>query len=182
MIANITKIRLQTDENDRTELVLTLTQECSYQVRRWLPEAKKLIEDGKLLTADIGMQKKKRSLNANAYSYLLSDKMADVLMADKDDVHFEMLRRYGQKSVISVLKEALPMLKSSIKYTDEIGESETNGKIFTHLKVYKGSHDFNTAEMSIYIAGIVSECKLLDIETMTPDEIARLKSSWGKEK
>ena len=33
--------------------------------------------------------------------------------------------------------------------------------------------------MSIFIDGIVSEAKNLGIETMTPNEIARMKDLWG---
>jgi hypothetical protein len=36
--------------------------------------------------------------------------------------------------------------------------------------------------MSIFVDGIVSECKELGIPTDTPDEIARIKAAWGKEK
>jgi hypothetical protein len=47
--------------------------------------------------------------------------------------------------------------------------------------VYKGSSEFDTKEMSIFIDGIVSEAKELGIETMTPNEIARLNGLWGAE-
>ena len=43
--------------------------------------------------------RKKRSLNANNYSYLLSDKLADALRISKEECHFLMLKRYGQKTV-----------------------------------------------------------------------------------
>lgn len=35
-------------------------------------------------------------------------------------------------------------------------------------------------EMSVLIDGVISECKDLGIETMPPDELALLKSKWGK--
>lgn len=174
MIANITKIRLQTDENDRTELVLTLTQECSYQVRRWLPEAKKLIGDGKLLTADIGMQKKKRSLDANAYMWSLVNEIANVLRISKDECYLTMLKRYGQSQRIKVLKEGLPILLKAVKYY-ELGKEE-GGCIY--IKVFAGSSEYDTREMTILIDGIIGEAKELGIETMTPSEIERIKKDW----
>jgi hypothetical protein len=33
--------------------------------------------------------------------------------------------------------------------------------------------------MSIFIDGVVSEAEELGIQTMTPDEVAKLKSLWG---
>jgi hypothetical protein len=46
--------------------------------------------------------------------------------------------------------------------------------------VYKGSSEFDTKEMSIFIDGIVSEAKELGIQTDTPDQIAKMKALWGE--
>ena len=51
--------------------------------------------------------------------------------------------------------------------------------MFKHYKVYKGSSEFDTREMSIFIDGIVYEAEELGIQTMTPNEIARIKAAWG---
>ena len=59
-----------------------------------------------------------------------------------------------------------------------MGESVLNGKEYTHYKVYKGSSEFDTKEMSIFIDGIVEECKNVGIETMTPNEIAKMEALW----
>jgi hypothetical protein len=37
---------------------------------------------------------------------------------------------------------------------------------------------YDTKEMSVLIDGIVSEAKELGIETLTPDELERIKSAW----
>ena len=124
--------------------------------------------------------RKKRSLNANNYSYLLSDKLADALRISKEECHFLMLKRYGQKTVISVIKEAAKEFQSMVDYSEEIADTEMNGKTFTHIKVFKGSHLFDTVEMATYIDGIISECKEQGIPTDTPQEIARLKAEWGR--
>ena len=44
----------------------------------------------------------------------------------------------------------------------------------------RGSHTFDSAEMSRLITATVDEAKELGIETMTPDEIARMNALWGE--
>jgi hypothetical protein len=46
------------------------------------------------------------------------------------------------------------------------------------VRLYKGSHLYDTKEMSRLIDYIVEEAKDLGIETMTPDDVARMKASW----
>ena len=55
-----------------------------------------------------------------------------------------------------------------------------NGKTFKHYKVYMGSSEMDTKQMSILIDGIVQEAKQLDIETMKPAELSKLKEEWNK--
>lgn len=47
---------------------------------------KEAVSQGKQLTAEIKQHRKKRSLNANAYLWVLLGKMAEVLRADKDEL------------------------------------------------------------------------------------------------
>lgn len=67
-----------------------------------------------------------------------------------------------------------------VKYCEEAGESTLNGKLFKHYRVYKGSSEFDTVEMAIFIDGIVYEAKELGIPTDTPEQIAKMKSLWGE--
>ena len=127
----------------------------------------------------IEKRKKKRSLDSNAYGWLLIGKIADVLRASKEDVYLNMLKQYGQSTVVSIASEI--DIKGFIKYYEDFGKGEVKGKEFTHYKVYKGSSEFDSKEMAILIDGIVSEAKELDIETETPEEIERMKSMWNKE-
>lgn len=120
--------------------------------------------------------KKKRSLNANAYAWKLIGEIADVLRSSKDEVYLEMLKRYGQQEMISVRSDI--NLLGFIKYYEEAGRSKLNGKEFIHYRVFKGSSEYDTREMAVLIDGIVSEAKELDIETLTPAELAMIKDQW----
>lgn len=130
------------------------------------------------LSFKIDKFREKRSLNANNYAWKLLTEIGNVLRANKEDVYLEMLKRYGQSEIISVLSH-IPITEY-VKYCEEAGESTLNGKLFKHYKVYKGSSEFDTREMSIFLDGVVSEAKELGIQTETPDQIAELKSRWGE--
>lgn len=123
--------------------------------------------------------KEKRSLNANSYAWTLITKIADRLRMSKEEVYETMLERYGQSEVVSVLSNI--DVKGYFKYYREFGKGFVNGKEFTHYKIMKGSSNYDTLEMSILIDGIVQECEMLGIETMTPNQLEELKSLWRSE-
>jgi hypothetical protein len=120
--------------------------------------------------------KEKRSLNSNSYAWVLITKIADVLRANKEDVYLEMLKRYGQSEIVSVLSSI--DITGYFKYYEVAGTSTLNNKEFTHYKCFKGSSEYDTREMSILVDGIVSEAKLLNIEVLPPEELENLKNSW----
>lgn len=128
------------------------------------------------LSIEIKKYRKKRSLNSNNYAWELITQIGDILRASKEEVYMEMLKRYGQSQMISVLEEI--DVSKFLKYYEEAGESILNGKTFKHYKVYTGSSEMDTKQMSILIDGIVSEAKELGIETMPPAELKALKESW----
>ena len=125
---------------------------------------------------EIKEYKPKRSRNANNYAWNLITKIADVLRLDKEEVYLDMLKHYGQSEMVSVLSEI--DVKGYFKYYEKVGETVLNGKEFSHYKIFKGSSEYTTSEMNIFISGIVQEAEQLDIETLTPIEIEKLKQAW----
>lgn len=134
------------------------------------------LRDKEKLSIEVKPYRPRRSLNANSYAWLLIGKIADVVRSSKDEVYLDVLRKYGQSELVSVLAH-IP-LGQYVKYCEEAGESMLNGKMFKHYRIYKGSSEMDTREMSILIDGIVSEAKELGIQTETPDEIENMKSLW----
>lgn len=117
--------------------------------------------------------KQKRSLTQNAYFWVLVNEIANVTRQSKDDIHLQMLKEYGQSEVFSIRSDI--DVSRYLKYYEEIGRGKVNGKEFTHYRVFKGSSEMDSLEMSILINGTVSEAEQLGIPTLTPAEIARLK-------
>jgi hypothetical protein len=125
---------------------------------------------------EIKEHKEKRSLNSNAYAWSLIGKIADALRTSKEETYLTMLKRYGQSEMVSVLSSI--DLTGYFKYYEPIATTTLQGKEFTHYRIYKGSSEYDSREMAIFIDGIVSEAKELDIETLPPREIERLKELW----
>ena len=117
--------------------------------------------------------KGKRSLSQNSYCWLLINKIANILRLSKEEIYLQMLEDYGQSILIPVKKGEKP--NGYFKYYKYETSSILNGKEADWYKIYKGSSEFDSKEMTILIDGIIQECKQLGIETLTPDEISKLK-------
>lgn len=125
---------------------------------------------------EVKEHKEKRSLNANAYAWKLITEIGNVTRLSKEEVYLDMLKHYGQSEIVSVLSKI--NVSGYFKYFEAVGSASLQGKDFTHYKVYKGSSEYNTYEMSVLIDGIVHEAEQLDIQTLTPAELSRLKEMW----
>lgn len=137
------------------------------------------LKDKEKLSIEVKQYREKRSLNANNYAWKLLTEIGNVTRSSKEDVYLLMLKRYGQSEMFSV--KANVRFGQYVKYYEEVGEGYANGKLFKHYRVYKGSSEFDTQEMSIFLDGIVGEAKDLGIQTETPDQIAEMKARWGEQ-
>jgi len=138
----------------------------------------KLKENNALCRVEIKKYKEKRSLNANAYCWVLVEKMAEKVGLSKEDIYRRMLCDYGTiatdddgKKVIFSVKKEIDVSKY-FKYYKFLGDSK-DGQ-YKHYYVIKGSSEYDKEEMKRFIDGIVQDCQMLGIETMTPEEIALL--------
>ena len=134
-------------------------------------------------------EKKKRSLDANAYFHLLVGKIADVQRISKPYAKNLLLGRYGQREtdefgkplVVSILAE-IDMMEREDIHLYPVGHGSVQNKEFTHYAVIRGSHTLDSKEMSILIDGTVSEAKDMGIETLPEHEIRRMEELWRARK
>lgn len=122
---------------------------------------------------EIKEHKEKRSLSQNAYAWKLINEIGNKIGKSKEELYVEMLKDYGQHEVISMLSTIDP--KGYFKYYEVIGTGIVNDKEFTHYKIYKGSSEFNTLEMKIFIDGIIQEATQLGIPTITEKELESMR-------
>lgn len=121
-----------------------------------------------------------RSLDANAYAWVLISKIAQKMdpPLDKQEVYLLMLRRYGQGGQVSIQTSQFESVIREFDYHKVIGHSTANGREFTHADVLVGSSKYNTQEMATLIDGIIQEAQDLDIDTDTPEQIRQFKERW----
>lgn len=129
--------------------------------------------------------KERRSLQANAYSYVLTDKLAKKMLIagaryTKEEMHAEMIFRYG---VQETDENGDPLfwyvpdganVAEYYPYAKPIGSGRLGGKPATQWQIFKPSHEYTRSEFNTFLQGIIAECEEQGIDTKTPDEIARM--------
>ena len=145
------------------------------KIEKFLPLIFRLDKDT-VYDVKIDKHREKRSLNANAYLWKLVTEIGNVLNKSKEEVYLQMLIDYGQSKMVSILSEI--DVKGYFKYYKLAGTSILNGKEFNHYKIYKGSSEYDTKEMSILLNGVVQEAKNLGIKTKDDIELERLLEEW----
>ncbi|MDD3370016.1 MAG: hypothetical protein PHP50_14240 [Lachnospiraceae bacterium] len=136
------------------------------------------IKDLDRLSIKVAKYRQKRSLDANAYCWVLITKIADAVFSSKDEVYEEMLQKYGQfyenedGGYVTITTTAdMTTIPGHWKYISE------HGKFKSYLMI-KGSSEYDTQEMAHFIDQIIDEAKALGIETLPPEELERMKQEW----
>lgn len=159
------------------QAVITLTAD-----NRILKELEQLV--GKVLTCVLKLFRKQRSLDANAYCWVLLDKLSVCLNLPKEELYRGYIRQMGgNNTVVCVQDEALIELCEKWSFNGLGWQYDTlDSKIdgCTNVILYYGSSSYDTEQMSRLINLIVEDCKACDIETRTPDEIAEMLARWGE--
>ena len=130
---------------------------------------------------EIKEHKLKRSLNANAYCWVLMNKIADAIKSTKEEVYREYIKNKGIFRLITMNKEATDTFirvwqEKGLGWICDTSESKYEGMI--DVVAYYGTSSYNSKQMANFIDYVVDEAKNLGIETLPPDEIERLKSLW----
>nr|DAJ91925.1 MAG TPA: NinB protein [Caudoviricetes sp.] len=133
--------------------------------------------------------RKKRSLNANSYFHKLVSEIAKVLEVNMMYIKNKMIAEYGQYEYLGGRLVEIALDQDLDVYTIEEHHLQPtpklivdeNGEVLRVNLMMRGSHTYNTKEMSDLITGTVQEAKELDIETETPQAIREMSERWGIE-
>ena len=134
------------------------------------------------LDIEIKPHHEKRSLNANAYLWVLCTKIAQKCMTSKDEIYEEMLQRYGY-----FYKDDDGYITVTVKANKDINKIKGHWKLYHQNELWKayfmikGSSEYDKAEMAHFLDMVVLEAKELGIETLPPDELERLKQAWDSQ-
>ena len=132
--------------------------------------------------ADIKEYRRKRSLNANKYAWELINRLAIKLNLTSVEVYRQYIKEVGVYRLIELNKDAFDTFKIAWQNNgtgwlcEKVDQSPHKG--FMLIKAYYGSSCYSTKQMSRLIDAIVQDCKQLDIETLTPEELSLLKENW----
>ena len=143
------------------------------------------LEDGKQYTIEIKEKKKKRSLDANAYCWVLLDRLASQLHESKTEIYKGYIKEIGGNSeLVCVKSEAVERLcrmweRNGIGWLTDTMKSKLDG--CTNVVLYYGSSVYDTVQMSRLIDMIVQDCIMFGIDTKDPEELERLVKEWGAE-
>lgn len=129
-------------------------------------------------------EKKRRSLDANAYAWVLINKIADKVGESPMDVYRNSVRDTGGAALAP---EEVPVDRLESYIREFVG-----GHLGRQVKIFPsytfgtvnvirifGSSDYDTAQMARFIDGLVQDAQALEIETKDPAWIQSLLDSWG---
>lgn len=146
------------------------------------------------LSLEIKAHREKRSLDANAYYWVLITKLAKKTGASNSELHNDMLSDYGFPELIDGQLVRMPIPDTDeaettvrkatayhLRQTTQVKEGRDGVSYRTYI-LMRGSSSYNTEEMARLIEGLIFECKeagMPDAEIMTPDEKQQLKERYG---
>ena len=151
-----------------------------------LGKAMHLVRNRKKMLYDLEVKehRKKRSLDANAYAWVLIGKIAEALRITPEEVYRQAIQNVGGNYEIIPIKEVAAKHFCNVWEAKglgwpcvDMGASKIPG--YRNLRAYYGSSTYDTKQMSQLIDNLVQDCKALDIETLTPDKLALLMEGWG---
>lgn len=137
----------------------------------------------RLYDLEVKEHRQKRSLDANAYAWVLIHKLAAAMGLKPLEVYRSAIRDVGDNfTPVCVRAQDVERFIKSWESNglgwpvEDLGMSQVPG--CRNLLAYHGSSTYDTRQMSRLIDNLVQDCKALDIETMTPDKLALLKEAW----
>lgn len=137
------------------------------------------------ITIDIQKKKEKRSLNANAYYWILADEIAKQMSIKGDkpylaiDIYKEHIKDIGAFYMIPIKQEDVEEFikiwenKGLGWIAEDVGASKMQG--YRVLRCWYGSSEYDTQQMCRLIDLAVVDAQGLGIDTLTPEELEEIK-------
>lgn len=151
-------------------------------------DCRKIFDDLHSCEVEVTIKKsrKKRSLDANNYLWVLLDKLADVLGRTKEDIYIDYIKRFGIFKDYELTEDEAKTFRvvwenMGTGWPTEVVDFTQDGEKYI-VRAYYGSSRYNTKQMSRLIDAVIEDCKELEIETLPPYKIAALLEAWDGQK
>ncbi len=139
----------------------------------------------------IKLHRLRRSKDANAYAWVIMDRLADALSARRQrplravDVYREAIREIpGVSEIVAVRTEAVGKLRAGWSHNGigwqsaVLGPSDAAG--FTDVILYYGSSCFDVRQMGALLDYLQAEARELGVQTDTPEQVEKYKYYWAQ--
>ncbi|WP_418932294.1 hypothetical protein [Hominenteromicrobium sp.] len=127
--------------------------------------------------------REKRSLDANAYFWVLVDRLAEKTRIPKTDIYRRYIREIGgNHEMVCVIDSAVEKLRNGWEHNGLGWQTDTMPSRIpgcTNVILYYGSSTYNTRQMSHLIDMAVQDCQEQNIETLSPEKLAGMMEEWG---
>jgi hypothetical protein len=137
----------------------------------------------RLYDLEVKEHRKKRSLDANAYAWVLINKIADALRITPKEIYRQAIQNVGGNyEILPVKTEAAEHFKQVWEAQGlgwpcvDMGKSKIDG--YRNLRAYYGSSTYSTTQMAQLIDILLQDCRALDIEVKSDEEIASIMGAW----
>lgn len=141
------------------------------------------LKPGKVYDVEIKEHREKRSLDANAYFWVLVDRLAEKLRIPKTEIYRRYIREIGgNHEMVCVIDSAVEKLRNGWEHNGLGWQTDTMPSKLpgcVRVVLYYGSSTYDTAQMSRLIDLIVQDCQEQGIETLPPEKLAGMMEEWG---
>lgn len=152
--------------------------------RQTLLEICEELKSSEWLRIKVGKFSRKRSLDANAYCWVLISKLAEKLDISKTDIYRAAIREIGGNSdIVCIQDKAVQSLcdgwtRNGLGWMTETFESKIEG--CTNVVLYYGSSTYDSKQMNRLINFVVEACRSQGIETRSDEELSSLLDHWRR--
>lgn len=177
-------VTFRTARLETGKLIIDIPYDQRGSVMHWLKTRK-----DKEYDLTIKEHRKKRSLDANSMAWSLINQMSVILKIPPDEIYRGYIPDVGGNFKIIPAKQedvedwTNAWCKGHIgRMVEDIGPCRSGSLAgYRNLKLYIGSSDYDTAQMSRLLDLIIQDCKQIGIETLSDRERSILLEEWGGE-
>lgn len=148
----------------------------------WLASLTETLKDDKEYVIEIKEKKPRRSLDSNAYFWVLADKLAEKLHIEVTEIYRSYIKEIGGVSdTVCVLEKAADKMEEAWRgrglgwQTERMPSKMPN---CVNVKLYYGSSVYDRDQMSRLISMVVQDCKENDIQTYDEKELESMLAAW----
>ena len=140
----------------------------------------------KVLRLKLVPWREKRSLNANRYAWELLGKLSEKLGIPPEEIYYQIIPDVGGNFKTATFKAEDVKDVRELWCKDHIGRRvDVMGACapgLVDVMLYKGSSDYDTAQMARLIDLIIQECREQGVEYLPPERLSSLLEEWDEKR